>query len=128
MKHNYMLIITIIYFLTNMLNAQDGALDPTFGSSGIVTTSVGTEIHTAKSIAIQSDGKILVVGSSENVSNSDFLVVRYNSDGTLDNSFGSAGKVTIDFGSGYDVAQSLVIQSDGKIIVAGYSDYSFAIA
>ncbi len=92
MKHKYLCIITTFYFLfsTNFLIAQDGVLDPTFGSSGIVTTSVGSGDSYGKSIAIQSDGKILVVGSTENV-NSDFLVVRYNSDGTLDNSFGSAG-------------------------------------
>ena len=129
MKHKYLCIITTFYFLflTNFLIAQDGVLDPTFGSSGIVTTSVGSGDSYGKSTAIQPDGKILVVGSADNVSNSDFLVSRYNSDGTLDNSFGTSGKVIIDFGGGFDVAQSLVIQSNGRIVVAGFSGSSFAL-
>jgi uncharacterized delta-60 repeat protein len=98
----------------------DGLLDGSFGADGIETTTVGIE-SAANSVVLQSDGKILVAGQSYNVSNFDFVVVRYNSDGSLDSSFDTDGIVTTAIGSGTDVASSVVVQSDGKILVAGYS-------
>ena len=50
----------------------------------------------------------------------DFAVVRYNTNGTLDNSFAGNGKAGVDFSGGYDIANSVAIQTDGKIVVAGY--------
>ena len=58
-----------------------------------------------------------------NPSTGNFAVVRYNSNGTLDGSFGSAGKVTTDFAGFDDAATSIVIQPDGKIVVAGYATF-----
>jgi uncharacterized delta-60 repeat protein len=97
----------------------DGSLDTSFGTGGKQTTTVGIEAA-ANSVVLQSDGKILVAGQSYN-SNFDFVVVRYNSDGSLDESFDTDGIVTTAIGSGTDVASSVVVQSDGKIVVAGYS-------
>jgi uncharacterized delta-60 repeat protein len=98
----------------------DGSLDPTFGTGGIVRTSIGSKNNdVANSIAIQADGKILLAGSSENSSNIDFALVRYSTNGTLDGSFGTGGIVTTPIGSGDDMANSIAIQADGKIIVAG---------
>ncbi len=57
----------------------------------------------------------------DNGSNDDFALVRYNTDGSLDTSFDSDGKVTTAIGSGDDYASSVAIQSDGKIVAAGYS-------
>ena len=54
----------------------------------------------AYSVAIQSDGKIVAAGHSDNGSNDDFALVRYNTDGSLDTSFDSDGKVTTAIGSG----------------------------
>ena len=71
------------------------------------------------SVAIQSDGKIVAAGYSYNGSNNDFALVRYNTDGSLDTSFDSDGKVTTAIGSGNDYAYSVAIQSDGKIVAAG---------
>jgi uncharacterized delta-60 repeat protein len=108
----------------------DGSLDSTFDSDGKVTTDFGSTIDEGFSIVIQSDGKILVAGSSDG-SNDDFALVRYNTDGNLDNTFDSDGRVTTDFGSGNDEGISVAIQSNGKIVVAGYSyngsDYDFAL-
>jgi uncharacterized delta-60 repeat protein len=61
-----------------------------------------------------------VAGEILNGSNHDFALVRYNSDGSLDNSFDSDGKVTTDFGSSDEEGYSALIQNDGKIVVAGY--------
>ena len=99
----------------------DGSLDSSFGTGGKVFTAVGSGNDFAESVAIQSDGKIVVAGYSYNGSNDDFALVRYNTDGSLDTSFDSDGKVTTDVGSGSDVANSVAIQSDGKIVAAGNS-------
>ncbi len=101
----------------------DGSLDSTFGSDGIVTTDFGGGWENSHSVAIQNDGKIVVGGES----NYDFIVVRYNTDGSLDSSFGGDGIVRTAVGSGYDSAQGVAIQSDGKIIAAGGRSYDFAV-
>ena len=66
----------------------DGSLDTTFDSDGVVTTAIGSADDYANSVAIQSDGKIVVAGYSDNGSNGDFALVRYNTDGSLDTTFG----------------------------------------
>ena len=101
---------------------SDGSLDTGFDTDGKVTTPVGSAYDNAYSVAIQSDGKIVVAGTSYNGSNNDFAVVRYNSDGTLDTGFDTDGKATTAFGSSNDIGQSVAIQSDGKIVVAGHSN------
>jgi uncharacterized delta-60 repeat protein len=109
----------------------DGSLDNTFDSDGKLTTAIGNANDIGNSVAIQSDGKIVVAGGSNNGSDSDFALVRYNTDGSLDNSFDSDGKVTTAIGSSHDIGRSVSIQSDGKIVVAGVSyngsDYDFAL-
>ncbi|MBL0343344.1 MAG: T9SS type A sorting domain-containing protein [Bacteroidetes bacterium] len=110
-----------------------GTLDPFFGIGGIVTTDIGNFYDAAKSVAIQSDGKIVVAGKSGPGGNTDFAVVRYDSNGTLDSTFGTSGIVTTNIGTGNNEATSLVIQSDSKIVVAGVSydattNYDFALA
>jgi uncharacterized delta-60 repeat protein len=100
----------------------DGTLDTTFGSSGIVTSDLGDGLDVGKAISVASDGKIVVSGSTMNdLHDGDFAVWRYNADGTLDTSFNGDGLATHNFGmsSTEDVANSLVLQSDGKLVVAG---------
>ena len=70
-------------------------------------------------ITVQADGKILVAGFSHNGSNDDFALVRYNSDGSLDTTFDGDGMVTTAIGPGYDYANSVTVQADGKVLVAG---------
>ncbi|MEH2110959.1 DUF4347 domain-containing protein [Nostoc sp.] len=102
---------------------SNGSLDTSFGSAGKVTTDIGNKTSdTSYSIALQPNGKILVAG----VSGNNFAVVRYNSDGSLDTSFDSDGKVTTDLG-GTDVAYSIALQADGKIILAGKRSNDFAV-
>jgi uncharacterized delta-60 repeat protein len=110
--------------------AADGDLDTSFGTGGKVTTAIGSADDTAYSVVLQSDGKIIAVGQSNNGANTDFAVVRYNADGSLDTSFGTGGKVTTAIGSSNDNAYSVVLQSDGKIVVVGNSFssvYDFAV-
>ena len=99
--------------------AAPGALDPTFGTSGEVTTDFGGS-DSAQAVAIQSDGKIVAAGGTFSFPSGDFALARYNVDGSLDPTFGSGGKVTTDFG-GFDAASAVVIQPDGRIVAAGRS-------
>jgi uncharacterized delta-60 repeat protein len=108
--------IALVRYNTN------GSLDTTgFGTGGKVTTAIGSGDDQAYSVAIQPDGRIVVAGLSLVGANDDFAVVRYNSDGSLDGTFGSGGKVTTAIGPGHDYGQSVAIQTNGKIVVAGYS-------
>ena len=108
----------------------DGTLDSSFGTGGKVTTTVGSGGAVCNDIALQSDGKIVVAGYASIGGGNDFAVVRYNTNGTLDNSFGTGGKVTTNVVSEWDYGRSLVVQNDGKIVVAGYASntgsYDFA--
>ena len=95
--------------------------DYSFGTSGELTTDFASSDDEAHSVAIQSDGKIVAAGStSVSTAYSDFALARYNSDGSLDTTFGTGGKVTTDFAFG-DEAHSVAIQADGKIVAAGFA-------
>ena len=105
-----------------------GALDPTFGTSGKVTTPVGSARAYGLSVALQINGKIIVAGSANTGSGTDFALVRYTSAGVLDPTFGTGGKVLTPVGSGDDQGHSVALQSDGKIVMAGYVGPSFDFA
>ncbi len=109
----------------------DGSLDDTFSGGGRVTTNFGGDDDEAFGVAIQADGKIVVIGFSDANRDFDFALARYNPDGSLDTSFGGDGKVLTDFGGSDDEAFGVAIQADGKIVVAGFSDvngdFDFAI-
>ena len=99
---------------------RDGSVDQNFGNAGKVTTDLGDN-NEIKKVAIQSDGKILAIGSTYNGNNLDVALVRYNPDGTLDTSFDGDGKLTFSFGNSDDISTDVILQQDGKIIVSGYS-------
>ncbi len=90
----------------------NGALDPSFGTGGMVTSGLA---RAASSLAIDSDGRIVVAGGS----NQDFAVARYMDDGSPDPSFGHAGLLTTDFGGRNDYASSVAIDSRGRIVAVG---------
>ncbi len=117
-------VICLLSAVTKMASAQDGSLDLSFDTDGIVVTSLDSS-SLANSIAIQSDGKIVVAGYRDNgigsVNDFDFALVRYNTNGTLDLTFGTDGIVITPIGSGSEKAEEVLIQSDGKILVAGSS-------
>jgi len=118
-------------FTVIRLNA-DGSLDPTFGTDGEVSTEISIWDY-ANAITLQTDEKILVAGSAHNAasgeSRSDFVIVRYNSDGSLDQSFGVNGMAITDVsglvgvGSGRnDAANAIALSDRGEIVVVGHSD------
>lgn len=116
---------------------SDGSLDPTFDGDGKVITyftQVSSISSFAYDVALQPDGKIIAAGSMfPNDSTEDFALVRYNADGSLDTTFDGDGKLTTPVGSFNDRVQSVAIQTDGKIVAAGYThqgsdDYEYALA
>ena len=97
-----------------------GTLDLSFNGSGTVITPIGSGDDYAISLALQPDGKLVVVGVCSNGANSDFCIARYLANGTLDTSFSGTGKVITPVGSSDDYAYSVALQPDAKIVVAGY--------
>ncbi|MBI5047674.1 MAG: hypothetical protein HZB54_01805, partial [Deltaproteobacteria bacterium] len=106
----------------------NGALDTSFNTTGKVTTAIGTSLDEAYAVAIQSDGKIVAAGYSWNGTDYDFALSRYDTNGALDTSFNTTGKVTTAIGTGNDYAYAVAIQSDGKIVAAGGTDNYFALS
>ncbi|TAN65573.1 MAG: hypothetical protein EPN17_16395 [Methylobacter sp.] len=102
----------------------DGSLDLNFNGNGIVTATGGYDGGT---VAVQADGKILLTGSGLNGTYNDFALVRYNTNGSLDTSFGVDGIVTTDLDNSYDNGNSVTVQADGKILLGGTSDNMFAL-
>lgn len=104
---------------------ENGQLDTSFGSAGKVTAGVigYRSFFDGHCLAIQSDGRIVASGKVEmgSTNNGDFAVARFNTDGTLDASFGSAttGIVLTDFYGERDQSSGLALQGDGRIVVAG---------
>lgn len=98
----------------------DGALDTSYAGDGILVTNLTPGDDFASAVALQSDGKIVAAGVVEmSRLNSRFAVVRYNVDGTLDETFSVDGKVATNLTAESDFALGLVIQADGKIVAAG---------
>jgi len=111
---------------------EDGSLDDTFGTAGLVQPAFGIgEWEEAYALAIQDDGKIVVGGYSNDggTTSYDFTLLRYNPDGSIDNSFGASGMAKTSFSTNDDILNSLIIQSDGRIVAAGTARYlEFALA
>jgi len=99
----------------------DGSLDSSFGSSGKVITTSLPKPAAANVVLIQPDNKIVAVGFSTGAAGSDFTLVRYNADGSLDSSFGSGGLVKTDFSGTDDAGRAALIQPDGKIVAVGFT-------
>src|ERR1700752_3413310 len=117
------IVVPLIAVAAVFGQATTGNLDPAFGSGGAVRTDFSGNIDRANAVAVQPDGKIVAAGSSFSSSKTleDFIVARYNVNGSLDKKFGSNGKITTDFFRNVDSIDALVIQPDGKIVVAGFA-------
>jgi uncharacterized delta-60 repeat protein len=102
--------------------SADGGLDTSFGDAGSTTTEFFGGADFACAVAIQSDGKIVAAGTANSgATGFDFALTRYNTNGSLDTSFGTGGKVNTDFFGRDDIAFSLFVQSDGRIVAFGFA-------
>ena len=99
-----------------------GVLDTSFSADGIVTTDFDQQVDEfGLAVAVDSDDRVVVAGASFNGSDDDFAVVRYTSSGVLDATFGAGGKVTTAIGSGNASGLGVVVDSQGRVVVAGWS-------
>jgi len=103
---------------------EDGTLDSTFGVDGIFKG--GPTYSGASALAFQPDGKIVIAGGAASVTlDDDFLIIRLNTDGSLDNTFGSSGMVSVRFTAGNDIGYALALQPNGKIVIAGQTNGNY---
>ncbi|MGZ3184668.1 MAG: hypothetical protein ACXU8N_19715 [Telluria sp.] len=105
--------------------AANGTLDATFGAGGKVVLPVGSYGDASNAVAVQADGKLLVAanaGQASGVAPNDWALLRLNTDGSLDSSFGTGGKVLLPLTPNGDNLQRVVLESDGKILLLGQSD------
>lgn len=108
--------------LAATLCSRAQTLDPTFGNGGIVETYYGLYVDSkVNDMLLQPDGKIIVCGTTY-VNSYDFMLIRYLEDGSLDPAFGDNGKAFIDFDNINNYGLGFALQSDGKIVIAGWSE------
>lgn len=106
----------------------DGSVDTTFGTNGKTNVNIGPANDFGRAAVLQTDGKIIICGYSNNSSGDSFSIIRLNNDGSLDTNFGTNGKIYYNIPTkNYCVAESIVLQSDGKIVLAGHADGDFAL-
>jgi uncharacterized delta-60 repeat protein len=106
----------------------NGSLDTSFDGDGKLTTSIGLGTDYAVTLALQSDGRILVAGAATIGSNSDLALVRYEPNGALDHSYGFGGKALVDFEGGTDAGYALAFDASGRAVVAGEANARLGVA
>lgn len=120
------------FAITRYLN--NGLVDPSFGTAGTAITPILSAGDQGFALAIQNDGKLLLGGMTSNGSNSDMALIRYTTNGQIDQTFGTSGKVITPVGIANDIIRSIAMQADDKILVAGFSyvassfSYDFILA
>ncbi|MGH3089855.1 MAG: hypothetical protein ACRDSJ_21455, partial [Rubrobacteraceae bacterium] len=109
----------------------NGSLDTSFSDDGKFVLNIGGAEEFASDVAVQNDGRILVAGRLDGESgaaSNDFLVIRLNTNGSLDNSFDGNGIASTDMNNSFDHARAVVAQSNGAIVAAGEAGPDFALA
>jgi uncharacterized delta-60 repeat protein len=113
-----LIAVSLALILTTVAFAASGDLDATFSGDGKIMQGFGGSQHLGRDLAVQSDGKLVVVGDKWTTTGNDFAIARYNVNGSLDATFSGDGKQTVNIGPD-DRAMSVAIQTDGRIVVAG---------
>ncbi|MGE5776489.1 MAG: hypothetical protein ACM33V_09725 [Chloroflexota bacterium] len=127
-RHAALILILLATLATSTTaSAQDGGLDPTFGTGGVVITDLGDTSDLGLDVVLQPDGKIITTGLGQpdesNPYNRTPVITRYNSNGSLDATFGNGGIVRTDISGNPRVA----LQTDGKLVVGGTLSGDFAL-
>ena len=122
------IIVLVAISIVSHAQTTTNNLDATFGTAGIVRTDFAGNIDQANAVVVQPNGQIVAAGSSFSSSKTveDFIVARYNANGSLDKRFGKNGKITTDFFRNVDSINALAIQPDGRIVVAGFAQLAGA--
>ena len=116
------------YFVAGARYQTNGTIDNSFGLNGILVDYIKQGSTFFISSAIKKDGQIIAAGYSWNGVNYDFALLRYNLNGSLDNTYSTDGLQMTDFGATNDKANAIAIQTDGKILLAGISNGNFALS
>ncbi len=130
----YSVVFSLLFLAAavQVVYGADEGLDPGFGTDGRLELTLGGYGDRAHGVLVQPDGRILVGGSSSSAADLDFVLLRFEPDGTPDNSFNYDGSVVTRVGRGDDEILALGLLPDGRIIAAGYSssgtDRDFALA
>lgn len=109
---------------------SNGTLDTTFGTGGLAAADSGAS-EIADQVIVQPDDKLLVAGWTNDLGAYDFILARFNPDGTLDTTFGTSGFLRTDFGAGWDEAHALAVAGPDRVLAAGTTfgaDADFALA
>jgi uncharacterized delta-60 repeat protein len=123
-------VVALVCMAPLAAEAAAGDLDPSFDGDGVQTLPFSNSYAVADEVALQSDGKVVVLGTAHSSVGivSDFALVRLLPSGDLDTSFGDKGRVTTDFDGLFDEGSALALQGDGKIVAAGSSTGHASIA
>src|SRR5688572_22685932 len=111
------LMVLTAAFFAPAAGAGSGSPDGSFGTDGVVTVAIG-DSATAEAVAVQPDGDLVAVGSTQTGELYELAMTRHRADGSLDPDFGAGGIVRTQAGI-YPEGQAVVLQKDGKIVVAG---------
>jgi uncharacterized delta-60 repeat protein len=106
----------------------DGSLDPTFGTCGRVITDFAADDAVASALVVQPDGKLIAAGRSSVADHPSFSLARYASDGTLDPTFGTGGRVVTEIGTDAEASALVLDPYDGRLVAAGAAGGDFALA
>ena len=106
-----------------MRRNADGSPDASFGTAGTASAAL-SDNATASGVALQADGKLVVVGTRAFSANANFIVARFDTNGRLDTGFGNLGTLSIDFFRFDDIGENVLVQPDGKIVVSGQAQNS----
>jgi uncharacterized delta-60 repeat protein len=117
-RKSALIAVSFALIFVTVAFAASGALDTSFSGDGKLIQSFGGTQHIGRAVAVRADGKIIAVGEKITATGRDFAIARYNVNGSLDTTFSGDGKLTVNFYMN-DQATSVVLQTDGKIIVAG---------
>ncbi len=120
------ILCALLFFCFNIAFSQQGFLDVSFGNGGKVTTPIGDSLGIIRGMAIQPDGKIIADGSCYQNGHPAFALIRYNSDGSLDNTFGNGGVVIEQPGLYRSEINDIALLPNGEILVGGYADSAVA--
>ena len=119
MKKSILISILMALGMVSPVFTQPGTPDGEFGTEGIVATDFNDSTDYGTSLIIHPDGKIIVAGYAHNGTDQDIALVRYNSDGTQDATFGEEGKIVTAIGSADDCCTAAIRQPDGKLLLTG---------
>ncbi len=124
------LALVLLATLSGSAQAAPGDLDSSFGTGGLVTTDFAGRGDFGLAVALQSDGKIVAAGNSSAVGvfSVNFALARYNTNGSLDSTFGTGGTVLTSFGGNLSAAFDVAVQPDDKIVAVGVAGSDFGIA